>query len=763
MAIKRARTYDDLIDDDFDFDESIVEDDESFEFIRKVNLKKKNTENKSYHKNENNFKGPETKININLKKTVKRNRSITLSELGTTYDSSQIVKYSENIIKQSDKPKDQDSEKTTSTILKNNNDIGSDWVTKYTPHDIKDISIHSRKIKEVKDKLKEMINGTTQCRILILKGPCGTGKSTLVKLLAKELLPESDVPLIEYLNPHSINQVSHVDCFKEFLKSVRYRQGTQNCSIVLIEDLPFLFHEPTKTSFQDELYNWLFYETSVALPPLVFCINEFNYENYNKFSSGLKNRNFYLDINSNYSVETIFGFKILKEYKKVFTIKFNPINKTLMKKTLQKIINLEKIKLTTDNTNIYIDKLINCGDLRSSILSLQFLSLLSNHQKGHLMLDIGKESQMDLFHLIGRLVFGTQKLLIEKLLTNLKAEQNEKQLVHLTYGNAEEENDILFFNNQNFKDFNFMLPLNFQLSNEIIKENSYLVSKLTFMNLFLIENYNMIIKTLISNIHNDISRNKFLKFLDNISIIDILEDNEIRFQLTVRNSRCYLNYNENFNKGFHIKYDKHCHNNLNRFLSSELSVSGKESNTEKSLGYTNKLNFPRDFKYLKKKLNIEKVINFQRLSLTNSTSFEDIALYQGYYEALINKNKLFKFESLKYTNASINNEDFKSLEDWATNVRNILVERPGDDKFDTSSSTTTQNEMYDDDNNNSENRFNNNNLFDIASYYKNYLKNVIEDQFSYSSEEFSEDIDDDTADADEFEEILSDSDLDNFI
>lgn len=278
------------------------------------------------------------------------------------------------------------------------------WYEKYTPRKVSEVSIHKRKLKEVHDELEAMLQGRSDKRILLLTGPSGCCKSTVATLLAKELVPRyrasSDgrhEDIIRYENDTTPYGGSHMNNFGEFLSEAKYRIGS-NLSLVLVEDIPNVFHTESRNAFQRQLLEWL-YLPRRSLPPLVICLTECELENDSGNSAAY-------GIDYSWTAESILGREILSHVC-LKRVKFNPINATLMRKTLVSICNDNKAQLLQlkkwNDKDKVIDKLIqSTGDVRSGIAMLQFWATST----GSALPDV-RESSTSYFHAIGKILHGS--------------------------------------------------------------------------------------------------------------------------------------------------------------------------------------------------------------------------------------------------------------------------------------------------------------------------------------------------------------------
>ncbi|KAI5819285.1 Rad17 cell cycle checkpoint protein-domain-containing protein [Pyronema omphalodes] len=73
------------------------------------------------------------------------------------------------------------------------------WPEKFEPQSIAELAIHKTKVKEVQSWLENVLNRSTQQRMLVLKGPAGAGKTATVTAIAKEF----GVEILEWRNPQT--------------------------------------------------------------------------------------------------------------------------------------------------------------------------------------------------------------------------------------------------------------------------------------------------------------------------------------------------------------------------------------------------------------------------------------------------------------------------------------------------------------------------------------------------------------------------------
>ena len=73
------------------------------------------------------------------------------------------------------------------------------WTEKYGPMSLEELAVHKKKAADVQSWLEDVFSGRGRKRLLLLKGPAGSGKTTALMLLAKEL----GIAIHEWRNPTS--------------------------------------------------------------------------------------------------------------------------------------------------------------------------------------------------------------------------------------------------------------------------------------------------------------------------------------------------------------------------------------------------------------------------------------------------------------------------------------------------------------------------------------------------------------------------------
>lgn len=327
------------------------------------------------------------------------------------------------------KPDVKNLETAIASDLEREEVFSTPWYQLYGPRTVIEVCLHKKKVTEVSEALQKLLQGESDTRILLLTGPSGCCKSTIVRQLANELIPKyrttgsnslsvkhhGDCNVIEFENDANANGISYMTEFQEFLTQAKYRSGP-NLSLILVEDLPNIFHPGTRKAFQDQLLQWL-YMSSDALPPLVICLTECEIDHEDNKPNAF-------GVDYSLTAESILGKEILS-HSRLKRIKFNPINTTLMKKTLMNLCIKNKATLMSTNKWPEKERVINevarsTGDIRSGIMILQFWATSSMDTP----LPV-RESFVSYFHAMGKVLHGSKDFeddneMINTLITNSK-------------------------------------------------------------------------------------------------------------------------------------------------------------------------------------------------------------------------------------------------------------------------------------------------------------------------------------------------------
>ncbi|KAH6638336.1 cell cycle checkpoint protein RAD17 [Boeremia exigua] len=327
---------------------------------------------------------------------------------------------------------------------------GRPWTEKYGPQSLEELAVHKKKVSDVRAWLEDVYGGRLRKRLLLLKGPAGSGKTTTMALLAREL----GIHMHEWRNPTSSltaseGLVSATAQFEDFVE----RAGAFGCltfdgpqqtptqavhstdsrqkQLVLVEEFPNTFARASAAvqSFRSSVLNYLAATTPSAttffakqpglgqsVTPIVMIISETLLSTTTAAADS-------------FTAHRLLGPEILT-HPGVSVIEFNPVALTFMTKALDLTVIKEARKSGRRNTvgPQVIQQLAELGDIRSAVSSLEFLCLRGDDSEGwgakvnfskkkgpkdvpitkmereSLELVTRRESTLGIFHAVGKVV-----------------------------------------------------------------------------------------------------------------------------------------------------------------------------------------------------------------------------------------------------------------------------------------------------------------------------------------------------------------------
>lgn len=327
------------------------------------------------------------------------------------------------------------------------------WTEKYGPVSLEELAVHKKKVADVQIWLQEVFSGRGRKRLLLLKGPAGSGKTTTISLLAKEL----GIDMHEWKNPTSSVSttegfMSATAQFEEFVGragafgSLTFdnpsptgpplpasNSESRPKQLVLVEEFPNTFARASSAvqSFRSSVLNYLAANTLSAtaffsgqadpvqsVTPIVMIISE----------TLLSTNTAAAD---SFTAHRLLGPEILT-HPGVSVIEFNAIATTFMTKALDLMVVKEARKSGRKKTvgPQVIQRLVELGDIRSAASSLEFLCLRGDDAEGwgakvnfakkkgpkdvpitqmereSLELVTQRESTLGIFHAVGRVVYN---------------------------------------------------------------------------------------------------------------------------------------------------------------------------------------------------------------------------------------------------------------------------------------------------------------------------------------------------------------------
>ncbi|CAG8556218.1 1413_t:CDS:2, partial [Racocetra fulgida] len=256
------------------------------------------------------------------------------------------------------------------------------WPDIYPPINLDELALDPARLREVETWFNKAFSQNNynmyqmqSHRLLVLSGPPGSSKTSVIKLIAKK----RNLHIIEWENPqtfttdHSDESVPVMAPFELFL-SYNGRNPHKQCilnqnnsQIIIVEDLPCLINSGAKKQFHQAIKAHIKHPRTSF--PLILIISE---------AHSVEDFDEYVGKNSfqSLSLRSILPNDIISS-NQCTTIEFLPINNTQMERGLKLFIN----KVYVDDFDKQEDALQLCpflakqchGDIRLAINTLQFL------------------------------------------------------------------------------------------------------------------------------------------------------------------------------------------------------------------------------------------------------------------------------------------------------------------------------------------------------------------------------------------------------
>ncbi|KAJ6150758.1 hypothetical protein N7470_007352 [Penicillium chermesinum] len=256
------------------------------------------------------------------------------------------------------------------------------WAQRFAPVNLDELAVHKRKVSDVQKWLEEAFSGRRKERLLILRGPAGSGKTTTLSLLSKVL----GFDIVEWRNPavpdYTMHGYTSIGAqFDDFLgRGDRYgglefdhakadethigHSGTsQDRRVLLVEEFPTVFHRGSSSlaSFRASLQRYLAATTRGTdrdtHPPIVMIVSETLLGSASSISDNL-------------TVHRLLG-PALYNHPGTTIIDFNSVASTYMQKALRLV--LEKETKMSNHSSVpgqaVLDAICDVGDIRSAISS----------------------------------------------------------------------------------------------------------------------------------------------------------------------------------------------------------------------------------------------------------------------------------------------------------------------------------------------------------------------------------------------------------
>ncbi|KAK2735753.1 Cell cycle checkpoint protein rad17 [Myotisia sp. PD_48] len=323
------------------------------------------------------------------------------------------------------------------------------WADQFSPSNLSELAVHKKKVSDVQQWLVEVFTGRSNRRVLVLKGPAGSGKTTVVSLLSKVL----GYDIIEWKHSGGSEYTSRGEgptdsSFDEFLgRSDKFGsleldgqankdQSTSTISkprIILVEEFPTSLSpgSPGLIAFRSAIQRYIASTTQThqmgrlrvrpvaeRSPPIVIIVSE-----------ALLGAS--ISVADNFTVHRLLGPE-LSNHPAVNIIEFNPIAPTYIMKALDLV--LKKEAAISRRKRIpgpaVLKSFTEMGDIRSAITSLEFLCLrgderadwsgrlgrrsksdkspasLTQMESDSLAMVSQRESTLGIFHAVGKVVYN---------------------------------------------------------------------------------------------------------------------------------------------------------------------------------------------------------------------------------------------------------------------------------------------------------------------------------------------------------------------
>ncbi|KAJ5691637.1 Checkpoint protein Rad17/Rad24 [Penicillium malachiteum] len=308
------------------------------------------------------------------------------------------------------------------------------WSQRFAPSNLDELVVHKRKVADVQRWLEDAFAGRCREKLLVLRGPAGSGKTTTISLLADAL----GFDIVEWRNPAvsaftSQDYVSIGAQFEEYLgrgehfggldlKDDKTKSCTRDKRILLVEEFPVLNSTSALSAFRTSIQRYLAAASDHALgamhPPIVMIVSETLLGSASSISD-------------NFTVHRLLG-PVLFTHASTKIIDFNSVAPTYMQKALRLI--LEKEARNSKRSRIpgpaVLETIAEIGDIRSAVSSLEFLCLKNENSQsawsGTLAKTKGKkvpkdmtpmeeeslkmisqrEASLGIFHAVGKIMYN---------------------------------------------------------------------------------------------------------------------------------------------------------------------------------------------------------------------------------------------------------------------------------------------------------------------------------------------------------------------
>lgn len=325
------------------------------------------------------------------------------------------------------------------------------WTERFAPLDLNELVVHKRKVADVRQWLQSSLQGRRQ-KVLVLRGAAGTGKTTTISLLARDLkadliewrdptahgaVGEDSIPIISQFEDFigragkasTLHTVADVDAPPSFTKvhdSLPERSPDAQPKILLVEEFPstFLKGSAALHTFRSAIAQ--FASTVVpsgTTPSLMVMVVSETLLSTNTAAA------------DSFTVHRLLGPELMAN-PYVNVIEFNPVAPTLVTKALELVVLKEARKSGRRKTpgQSILKHLASTGDIRSAVSTLEYICLrgddehawsgrvtftkpkqtksqppLTAAEQEIMKLVSNRESTIGIFHSVGKVVYNKRE------------------------------------------------------------------------------------------------------------------------------------------------------------------------------------------------------------------------------------------------------------------------------------------------------------------------------------------------------------------
>lgn len=310
-----------------------------------------------------------------------------------------------------------------------NENNGVPLYMKYAPTTLDDLYLHPKKVSDIRNILtNELFSTHHNLNMLIISGPSGSCKTTIVKLLIEEYFNKNKLFYESFGIQNSFDICNYVEfdpldkttTFEKFLEDCKvFKKNSKMMKVVVVKYLPNIYYGPIHAQFLKTIKQYLNDDYNNEFPPIIFIVSECDIpkDDNNDINDDFLYTKF--DINSHYIPETIFDKEILQNHR-FKRVNMNPLAKTYLKKVLKRVLEKEIVqidrntprnkKIKASSFNNIIDKLSDMKDISAALLQLEayLQAMKDSNDIGNVQID-NKDTGISLFHAVGKIFYGTKE------------------------------------------------------------------------------------------------------------------------------------------------------------------------------------------------------------------------------------------------------------------------------------------------------------------------------------------------------------------